>query len=140
MITLDFNSGVQNPADYTPDFSIPTGFQAGEQSGLGLFQGDGDGINSGWISDTLSGEDVYAEVVWPNTGNGAHSRGPVFVNTSGDGYMLLVRSTDFRLFLINGGTLTQIGTSVSQSTVTGDVAKLEYKGAGEFVFTITVCR
>lgn len=133
MASLVFEGEAQNPADFSPEFAVPTSFSEGEVSGSGTFVGTGTD-NNGWILQSISGVAAYAEIVWSDSGNGSQSRGPVFVNASGDGYLLLVRSYDVRFFRAEGGVLSQVGSTISQSVSVGDVIRLEYDASGGFTF------
>lgn len=131
-VTLNFTalpdtSPYSPPTDWLSVGQIPARIFGGAWTSTGS-------TNTIWIYDKVPLDIVSSEALI-GTINSSDSRGPASVNSSGNGYILLVRSTDARLFLVNAGVLgTQVGSTYSGTFALNDVVTMTHDPAtGGFI-------
>jgi len=131
----DFTFSYTALADVNPytstSFSRPTG-SANARITSGRFVSV-DATNAVQLYNTAplqSAEIACTVVIGEFTGDASASRGAAIMADNGDGYFILIRSTDLRVYRTTAGgganTLTQIGTTTSITAVDNDVFLLGY--------------
>jgi len=132
-VTLDF-TGLPDQTPYNP----PTDWISVGQNAAAIFSGaltGAAGNNTIWIYNKGQTGLLTSEVTF-GTINSSESRGISFCNASGDGYIMLIRSVDARLFTCAAGVLVaQVGSTYSGTFAINDVVKGTLDTAtGGFVF------
>jgi len=123
-ITLDF-TGIADTNPYSPPADWLSVGQVAARIFGSAWSSTGS-TNTIWIYDKAPTGIITSDVT-VGAINSSDSRGPASVNSSGNGYILLVRSTDARLFLVNSGVLgTQVGSTYSGTFSLNDVVRMTH--------------
>jgi len=132
-INLDF-TGLPDANPYSPPANWLSVGQTAARIFGGIWTSPND-TNAIWIYDVAPTGLLTSEVKLGAI-NSWDSRGNAFCNSSGNGYLLLIRSTDARLFKVAAGVLgTQVGSTYSGTfAINDDVKGTLDPTTGAFIF------
>lgn len=133
MFTYTF-SGTENPIATFGSFVAMAG--SGNAQTLSGEWFSATATQSTWLYNVqLTAAEISAEVTLGTINT--DSRGPCFATLLGDGYCLLARSTDLRLFIYNDGALGSLLATVTMAISAADLIKMTLVPAtGLFTFFV----